>query len=93
MVSGSRVGVGKLFEELAFHSPLHHDGEPHMPIWRLYSDGRVVQNIDQQLCPQNAKVATVSTLDKDLTDRQPYALKSDKQTEGGYGLAVCDRGG
>ena len=71
-ISGSRAGVGKMFEELAFHYLTHVDGE--VTARRLDHD--VAETETLRVCPEGAEVGT-ATFKQDLRGRQPYALKSD----------------
>ena len=89
-VSGSQTGVGKMFEELAFHYLAHVDGE--VMAHRLDNDDD--DDDDQlRLCPEGAEVGTVTTFKQDLRGRQPYLLKSDNATEGGLDfLCANDEG-
>ena len=81
-ISGSRAGVGKMFEELAFHYLTHVDGE--VVARRLDNEEKEEEEVEKlRLCPDGAEVGTVTTFKQDLRGRQPYILKSDNATEGG----------
>ena len=90
MVSGSRVAVGKLFEELAFHYITQVRGK--VTAWRLYRDGSPKPK-EVRLCRSKMKVDTTSTFLQDLRKYQPYALKSDNKTEGGIDWLFATRKG
>ena len=88
-VSGSRTGVGKMFEELAFHYLAHVNGE--VTARRLDHD--VAETETLRVCPEGAEVGTVTTFKQDLRGRQPYVFKSDNRTEGGIDfLCATDEG-
>ena len=90
-ISGSRAGVGKMFEELAFHYLTHVDGT--VMAHRLDSDDDDDEVEKLRVCPEGAEVGTVTTFKQDLRGRQPYMLKSDNATEGGLDfLCATDEG-
>ena len=90
-ISGSRAGVGKMFEELAFHYLTHVDGE--VTARRMDSDDDDDEVEKLRVCPEGADVGTVTTFKQDLRGRQPYMLKSDNATEGGLDfLCATDEG-
>ena len=66
-ISGSRAGVGKMFEELAFHFLTHVDGEVMARRWDSDDDEEEVEKL--RVCPEGAEVGTVTTFKQDLRGR------------------------
>ena len=77
-VSGSRAGVGKLFEELAFHYLTRVDGE--VMSRRLVNDEEEEEEEKKLcVCPEEAEVGTVTTFTCQAGLERPLEIISKKQ--------------